>query len=161
MGRSQMEIMGLVIVVILLTLALLVVVQFVVLKKPSEVRKVQTDAQLAANLLNSVLQTTTPCKKYQIRTLLQQCVSGNDMVCGGVSACTYANRTIGYLLNDTLNAWGKMYNFSVSETATAFNPPYGVQFTRGDCSGVKEHRVSPVPAGGRTFLVSLDICRSS
>ena len=49
--KSQTEMMGLVIVVILITLALLFVVSFIVLRKPSTLKKEYTQSELAANTL--------------------------------------------------------------------------------------------------------------
>ena len=47
--KSQMEIMGLVVIVVLVTVAMLVAVQFIVIREPSELKKAYTHSQLAIN----------------------------------------------------------------------------------------------------------------
>lgn len=160
MAKSQMEIMGLVIIMILLTLGLLLVVRFIILKPPSEVREIQVNSQMASNLLNALLQTTTTCNNYPLRTLLQDCATRNEIVCDGEPSCRFANRTIFFILNKTLIAWHKPFNLSVSHTDNDYMRG-GITFVNGQCTGddQKEYKFSPVQAGGKTIMVELGICR--
>jgi hypothetical protein len=157
MAKAQMEIMGLVIIVILLTLGLLLVVKFIVLKPESKIRQIQGESQLAANLLNSLLQASTSCNNQQIRALLQDCATSNQITCNGEDACTFVNRTISYILEMTLIRWNKSFNLSASNTDTNFAG--GLNFHRGDCSGERESKFSPIKAGGKTIVVDLELCR--
>ena len=152
-----MEIMGLVIIIILLTLGVLLVVQFVVLKPESNIRQVQTESQLAANLLNSLLQASTTCNNHQVRTLLQDCATNEEILCSGQRSCLFLNKTIFYILNQTLIEWHKAFNLSASNTRKDDFP--GISFASGDCSGEKEAKFSPIQAGGKTIIVDLEICR--
>ena len=155
--------MGLVIIVILLTLGILLVVQFVVLREPSDVRIIQSESQLAANFLNSMLQVTTDCNSRQLRMLMQNCASANDVTCQGPGgpedACTYVNRTIQTILDLTLINWSKAFNLTASNTDTYF--PGGITFHQGDCTGARESKFYPLPAAGQDIDIRLDICRSS
>jgi hypothetical protein len=161
MAKAQMEVMGLVIVVILLTLGLLLVVQFVVLKPQSQTKVRQESSQLAANLVSSMLESTTLCNNYQLRSLIQNCATKNDIICkdGAVeyNSCKYANRTIHLMLKKTLMNWSMSFNFTVSGTKQNFGMDIAV--VRGDCSGEKEAKFSPIQAGGKTLIVDLEICR--
>lgn len=152
-----MEIIGLVIIIILLTLGLLLVVRFVVLKPESTIRRTQTESQMAANFLNTLLQTSTGCSKQQVRSLIQNCATRNDAGCLGLDACTYVNRTIALILAQTFDDWGKSYNLTISGTDTNFVG--GLTFSRGDCSGEREAKFSPIQAGGRTLIADLYLCR--
>lgn len=153
-----MEVMGLAIIIILLTLGLLLVVRFIILKPESDIRKVQSESQLAANFINAMLQASTGCNKYQIKALLQDCATSNAVNCNGEDACSYVNRTIAYIVGRTLIYWDKSFNLSVSNTNINF-PPGGINFFRGDCTGEKEAKFSPIQAGGKTITVSLEVCR--
>ena len=77
--KSQMEIMGLVIIVILITLGLFFVVRFIITKQPSEIKKSYTQTEIAANILNSLLKTTSKdCYGMDVTQLLQDCAVYRD-----------------------------------------------------------------------------------
>ena len=57
--KSQMEIMGLAIIILLLTLAMIFVVRFVILKGPSDIKKGFTQTELASNMVNTFLKSTS------------------------------------------------------------------------------------------------------
>lgn len=161
MARAQMEIIGLVIVIIMLTIGLLLVVQFVILKQPSNIKQRQSESQLAANFINTLLQSSTTCNNYPMRALIQNCVTKNDIIChqgGDYTACEFADITIKSILTATLDAWKMSYNLSISNTkVSGFDQ--GLSYLKGNCGGEKEHKFSPIQAGGKTIIVDLEICR--
>ena len=69
--QAQMEIMGLAIVVVLLVLGMLFMVKFVLFKPQESYRADYTTTQLAANMINTILNTNTECNKISISELLQ------------------------------------------------------------------------------------------
>ncbi len=69
--KAQMEIMGLAIVVVLLILGMLFAVKFVLFKPQQTYRKEYTTTQLAANTLNTLLNTHTTCNRMSVSELLQ------------------------------------------------------------------------------------------
>lgn len=160
MARAQMEIIGLVIVIIMLTIGLLLVVKFVILKQPSNLKQRQSESQLAANFINTLLQSSTTCNNYPMRDLIQNCVAKNDIICHqgrDYTACEFADITIKSILTATLDAWKMSYNLSISNTKVwGFNP---LSYLKGNCGGEKEHKFSPIQAGGKTIIVDLEICR--
>ena len=95
--RSQMEMMGLMVIIILVALGMLFVIQFIVVKEGSQLKKTYTYSQLATNTVNSVLKTTTSCKGQDINQLLQDCASGGTIDCNGKNSCTSSTKiqTIG------------------------------------------------------------------
>ena len=106
--KSQMEIMGLAVVVILLVLGLLFVVKFVLFKSEDSYRGEYTVTQLAANTLNTVLNINTNCNGISVSELLQDASKDyGSIFCdncnGNLDSRTCANFTVNYLLDKVLN----------------------------------------------------------
>ncbi len=120
--KSQMEIMGLMIVVILLIIGVLFALKFVVLKKPTEVRQSFTRTQLASNVGIAIMSSTTEnCRGTAIKDLLIDCAEwpedGGTITCDdGRKSCEYVTSTIDYILNNTLNTWKVKYYFTAGTT---------------------------------------------
>lgn len=156
--KSQMEIMGLVIIVILVALAMLFVIQFIFLQETSDVKKTYTHTQLAANMLNSITKTTSKsCKSQDLTKLLQDCAAyrsqGGLIVCDdGSKSCGYVENAIGEILDDTLNTWNKAYNL----TADAAQ----ISFAEGSCRGERQTEIYPIPVPelSTPMILRLDIC---
>jgi len=161
MKKSQMEIMGLAIIVVLLTLGVLFVVQFVVLKEPSDVKKTFTKTQMAANMLNSILKTNSKdCYDNTMTQLLQDCADNNEnpaglIICENViDSCEYANSTIEYIFNNTLVGWGNQsFYFS------AFIGPNNIILEQGsECTGERESKQSFIKTASEILTIRLDLC---
>jgi len=115
--KGQLEVLGLTIVIILITLGILFVIKFVILKEPPELRKSYTRTEIASNTLNAILRTDTPCRSKSITELYQDCAaaypSGSIDCGGGVTSCKYANDTVKLILDGTLKEWGIEHEFVV------------------------------------------------
>jgi uncharacterized protein YpmB len=113
--RSQMEIMGLMIVVLLLIVGVLFAVKFVVLKKPTEVRQTYSRTQMASNMGLAIMSSTTEdCRGTAIKDLLIDCANwpedGGTIMCDNLmKSCAYVNKTIFNILNSTFDAWKTQY----------------------------------------------------
>ncbi len=118
--RGQMEIMGLMIVVILLIVGVLFAIKFVVLKKPLETRQTFSRTQMASNLGLALMSSTTEdCRGTAVKDLLIDCAewpeAGGTITCGdGRKSCAYVNSTIGDILNQTLDTWNTRYYLTAS-----------------------------------------------
>lgn len=150
--KSQTEIMGLVIVVILITLALLFVLSFIVLRKPTTLKKQYTQSEIAANTLNALLETTTPCNKQKVRELLQDCAANapGTIYCEGLYSCAYVESIINEIFNKTLISWNMEFEF----TATLTN----ITIARGYCAGEKRSQSQFIPTDVGVMTTRLDIC---
>jgi hypothetical protein len=151
--KSQTEMMGIVVVVILITLALLFVLSFIVLRKPSTLKKQYTQSEIAANTLNALLETTTPCNRQRVRELLQDCAAnapGTIYCPGGLYSCDYTESVINELFDKTLAAWNIQFEF----TATLTN----IKVSRGYCSGEKKSQSQFIPTDAGVMTAKLDIC---
>ena len=119
--RSQMEIMGLMIVVILLIVGVLFAIKFVVLKKPPETRQTYSRTQMASNMGIALMSSTTEnCRDTAIKNLLIDCAewpeNGGTITCGdGMKSCDYASEAISTILNNTLDTWNVRY-YMIADT---------------------------------------------
>tara|TARA_B100000315_G_C14425095_1_gene517425 strand:- start:7 stop:633 length:627 start_codon:yes stop_codon:yes gene_type:complete len=72
--RAQTEIMGLAIVIILIVIGMTFVIRFIIAEEPVDYKKDFTHSELATNMLNTFLETTSKgCKQLSMTELLQNC----------------------------------------------------------------------------------------
>ncbi|MEE9525084.1 MAG: hypothetical protein V3V78_00575 [Candidatus Woesearchaeota archaeon] len=150
---AQMEIMGLAIIVILLSLAILFTIQFIILKEPSETKQSFTSKQLAANTASTLLTTTTGCSDQPISALLIDCAESSLEQCSGMNHCTYVKQEIQEILNSTLDKWNRKYYLTVNTDTT--------QIAIGEeCSGEKttSQPCCILPTKYKPVKINLDIC---
>ena len=133
MKRGQMEMIGLVFIVLLITIGMLFFVRFSL--DESESKKVYTRSGLATSTMSAIMKTTIDGNYYYCRPpflvssphltlgtdLLQDCAkwfpnSISDYKCGNKHSCVFLNETITTLLNDTLGQWGKNYEYTSTLT---------------------------------------------
>ncbi|MBN2881584.1 hypothetical protein JXM83_06065 [Candidatus Woesearchaeota archaeon] len=131
--RAQMEIFGLIIVVMLLFMGMLFMMTTGATKK-SDAKNSYVAHQVAANVLNSLLATKVVCTldyNLTLTELLQDCATENDIYCDqsnltyyGVnemmSACQFSEIVIGHVLNETLNKWSVRYFLTLTKDETEF-----------------------------------------
>ncbi|MEM4264148.1 MAG: hypothetical protein QW666_04645 [Candidatus Woesearchaeota archaeon] len=153
--RSQMEILGLVVIIILIAIGMLFAVQFLIKKPTGKSAAAVKESVLAANFLNSMLSTTTACNSLSVKELLQDCALTSGAVdCNGVSSCYYAGEQIGIMLERTMKKWNKEYYFSIAGAYDVEQINFG-----SPCPGEKESKTHPVPVRpGFEIKLILDIC---
>jgi len=148
MSRAQMEIFGLVIIVILVSLGLLFAVVILTKQPVHQIQQLKESIQ-AANLLHTAMGTTiSECNGRTIRELIQDCsvasVAGSQVVgaakCSdGLDSCTKADLVMGILLDKTLGEWGRTYQFFIVGTPAAEI----IEVSNGNCTGEREGTVRP------------------
>lgn len=171
--RGQLEMIGLAIVVILLTLGLLFVLKFIVLKKPSTLRQEVTESQMASNLIGSMLKTTTHCKEMTIGELIQDCgnwydveakqvvcdkdIQGNVLTSGQRISCKFLNETLEVILAGTIQKQRRNFDFRIFRNKDEYG--WITRYNQSACNGPKESKRYPLPLEAGTVWVKFDICR--
>lgn len=164
-----MEIMGLAIVIVLITLGVLFVVRFGVLRQTGGgIKESYTETQLAANMVNSLLKSSAEnCFGHSIAALLQDCASTPPgttpaIICPtGQNSCEYAQLVATYVLENTLDIWNREYefkaclwNYDAQEcTSDTFIDPIGTV-----CRGSRERKSIQLHTRRGELVVRLDIC---
>jgi len=164
--KSQMEIMGLALVVILISLGLLFAVKFTALKPAtSGARQAYTKTVKAANMLNTLLKTTSlDCPGgATITQLIQDCATAgvsqincDDGTGSTEDSCAHVKRIIGDgIFGATFVEWGQDFYFTVKKGGISVVgiPPVGTE-----CTGAKEHKDQPIPIPGELVTVTLELC---
>jgi len=113
--RAQMEMMGLVVIVILITLGMFFMISFGL--KEDKAEKKFTRKGLAASTMGAIMKATTAsdenCGLIEFENdLLEDCAVNFETPdynfqynCGGLNSCLFLNKTIYKILNETL--WEK------------------------------------------------------
>lgn len=171
--KSQMEVLGLTIVVILMAVAMLFVVSKIINRQPSETKQSYLDQEIASNMLNSLLKTSArqDCRGADFTELFQDCAANYDM--GGSIRCEPDDRPSCSYLRDKIN------NTILRNTTVRWNIPHRfvaslenkedepiIEFIYLDCSpdeiGYKyqhlEAKLSPIPTDVGTLNVEFNIC---
>ncbi len=138
--RAQMEIFGLVVIVILLAIGLLFAIIILTKTPTRETQRVKESVQ-AANFLNTMMGTTSvSCAKRSARELLQNCALatsewiGATQCEGGLNTCELLHDMISTMLNQTLGTWGKNYKFFMNGTEAVDQ----IKAESGPCEGERE-----------------------
>jgi hypothetical protein len=113
-----MEVIGLVVIVILITLGMLFMAKFALDEKDK--KSTFTSEGLAVSTMAAMMKLSVNCRQpgdsYLAlqNDLLESCVENVGLTqpqCNGVDVCDFLNQTIKDLLNQTLGVWGKSYQF--------------------------------------------------
>ena len=152
--RAQMEIMGLAIIFILVIFGVLFGIRFVLKKPDADIRGGYQESTLAANMLTAIRGTTTDCNDATVEQLLQDCASEKAISCDGKTSCAKADKVLEQIFKETIDVWGRSYNFSITGTFDVSQ----ISFGQGDCSGEKEVKTHPVPTRAGTIVLRLEIC---
>ena len=160
-NKGQMEIFGLVVIVILLAIGLLFAI-IILTKNPSnEVARVKESVQ-AANFLNTMMATTSQdCAKRSVRELLQDCAVSNaewigaSLCANGKTTCKTAEDMMSMMLQETLGKWGKQYQFYIKGTEAVEK----INVTGTQCTGEREGSTRPEKVRtGLDITLTLHIC---
>ena len=143
MAKAQMEIFGLMIIVILVAIGLLFAIT-VLTKPPSVEEQKVTESLQAANFLNTALGVTVPdCGNRAARQLLQDCALAgveNDRWIGagecddGVNTCQKLRSVLSTLLQETFGKWGRDYVLFMNNSAAVEE----IRLSKGSCLGEHE-----------------------
>ena len=153
--KSQMEILGLAIVVVLMLVAAVFVVRFLVVKAPTEYRKGFVSSEMASNMLSTLLKTAAKdCSQLTITELLQDCAQARSIVCdNGQDSCRFVEAVAKEIFESTFDKWNMEYEF-LAYTDT--NQPL-IKLGK-KCRAEKRSKLFPIPISAATMYTKLDIC---
>ena len=153
--KSQTEIMGLAVIVILLIIGMTFVIRFMLNQEPIDYKKQFTQAEIASNMINTFLKSTSrDCNDLSMSELLQDCGQSISILCeNGQDSCEYVNGTAEFIFGKTLESWNIDYEFKV------FFIEESPLFTLGSpCPASKKSKTFPIPTSSGTLSVKLDVC---
>ena len=154
--KAQVEIIGLVIIVVLISLGMLFMAIFTLKNNPQE--KIFTRKGLAYSTMSTIMKTTISDCSSQIQGLapqlgahlIEDCAEHNNegesyvYPCRGVDGvdqgtCLFLNTTIYHLLSATLGTWNKNYEFSSNLIPFQGNPVHLVLLkSKKGCPGERD-----------------------
>lgn len=130
MKKGQLEVLGLAMVVLLMSVGILFVLKFVVMAPKNEIRNSFTTKQIGQNFLAAMAATSTNCNGATVSDLIEDCGrSRHEIVCvdGGVpkTSCVKAREVMFFLSDQTLGKWNVQYRISAIHPGTPTPDPYG------------------------------------
>ena len=153
--KAQMEILGLAIVVVLLILGMVFVIEFIVTKKPSNLKKDIVESQVASNYLSTYLDTSVPeCNSLTITELLQDCAAQGGIKCqDSKPSCDKAKEVAQAIFARTFDQ--RKLRYDLSAFLSEKTPILSVGKI---CTGEKRSKTFPIPTRAGTLFVRLNIC---
>ena len=152
MKRAQIEIVGLIIVIILVTIGIIFTIKFINEEKPKDYKKEFTQTEMASNMLNAFLKTTSTCKELSMTELLQDCSQSKTIACNEKDSCAYVEQEAKKIFGRTLEKWNIGYEFKVF-----FEEENPILILGKSCAN-KKSMLFPIPTGSGVLSVKLDIC---
>ena len=167
--KSQMEIMGLAIVVIIIVIGFSFMIRFLANKKPTEYKEDFSKSELVSNIINTILKTTATttgnCKGMSFSDLLARCSEISSIECDSTltDVCEFTKTNMETILQNTIgeNKLKLDYYLVVSENLEGTTEINGNDFNMGtgQCPGSKKSNSYPVPTStADNVYVILDIC---
>ena len=157
--KSQMEILGLAIVVVILLVGIAIFAKIRQNKQPDS-RNDFISSELASNMINTFLKTSAKdCSQLTMSELLYDCARGTELICNDAAnsnSCDYVKLTADDIFQKTFDKWKIKYEFLAY---TDINSPL-VKVNSGEpCKGEKTSKTFPLPVVTGNMFVKLDICR--
>ena len=122
MKKAQMELIGIAVVVILMSLGILFMLSFGISKKGTTFKQEFTNKELVSNTLSTMLRVKAyGCGDLTIEDLLQDCFvfTTGSIDCGSYEepkySCEYLNETISEIFSKTFDKWGRSYFLDISK----------------------------------------------
>ncbi|MFP4522960.1 MAG: hypothetical protein ACLFNM_00230 [Candidatus Woesearchaeota archaeon] len=115
--KGQSEIMGLIVIVVILTVAMLVYVSYSASKPASSkgsLYKEYAYNELATSYVDVLLDVSIPnCGKTSFEDLLVNCGTKNTVICGSLNSCDYVQQIVDHISQQTLKEWDIPYSLQI------------------------------------------------
>lgn len=146
MKKAQMEIMGLAVIMVLISLGVLFAVKYVFLAPKSDIKEEYSQKNIAQNILYVLLDSDVKCNDnyISIQDLLVDCNGFKSMHCDNEDSCAFAEEEINNIFDKTLRNWNNKFYFNAEEISINEKCP------KGSKAGIQ-----PLPYG---LEIRLEIC---
>lgn len=112
-SKGQMEIMGLLMIVILITVILMIVLTLDATKDDAQPEQTAFfQEQIIGSMSTTIMETTSECDNKILREIMAECAY-SDTQCRGMDSCEYLNTTIEGILEKTLDKAGLNYSLEI------------------------------------------------
>lgn len=162
--KSQMEMFGLSLIVILIIVGFLLFISFRKMIPTTDYKKSYIADETASNFINSVVNVNpVECtgNDYTVSDMLKFCARGDNIYCSGYDACEVANRTLYNITSRTLVKQGMAF-ILYTEGANWKPESKEIVIKNFDCTNRPRGQVGTIPISlypvpGHVYL-SLAIC---
>ena len=155
--KSQMELMGIAIVVLIVSMIMVFVINYAAHRKPESHKQEYTESELVTNVVKTLLYTTAPdCYGLTFSELIQNCIENYNfhdqrITCEDIylrDSCYYVVDHTADILNSTLEKWQVDYEFRVvwgnmGRYGTTSYPNITIPITGGCPPGSTSQRMRP------------------
>ncbi|MBI2128634.1 hypothetical protein HYU07_00195 [Candidatus Woesearchaeota archaeon] len=166
--KSQTEVLGLVIVVVLISFVLLFALVYIISKPASTTRERYIKSELASNTLSTLLGTTTDCNNYEIWELYADCAKSSAHIsclrgAATEDSCQHVNFIVTDILDETLKQTFKRNAFKFTAcTANRMSNEIKctetmLNITEGECT-TWYSASQPLQSASGLLYFRLDIC---
>ncbi len=135
MKRAQIEIIGLVFIVLILSIALLIYVSSTTSRELTDtgdqLYKSFSSNELATGFIQTLLQTHSSTCQATVEEMVIDCGrTRSSLRCGfSRTSCDVAEQLISSLVDDTLDVWGMPFHFTI-----LYRPGHNITFNSFDCA---------------------------
>jgi hypothetical protein len=153
--KAQLEIIGLIFIVIIVVAAMLFYVAYKVSHPEVSVRQSFISKEVASNILITSLNTNVEeCKHHTLDQLVSDCanVASRRIFCGTETSCIAANRTLNKMIGGTFDFIGKDYYLASSIPDIS---------SENKCAGkerIQAQQSLTISLGTGTVALTLDVC---
>lgn len=153
--KAQMELLGLAIIVVVVSVGMLYVFAFVVNRPAAFIHPKFMQKQVSQNFLIALSKTTTDCRGQSLVELVRDCATNKEVCCdidpatGACTrdSCTAADMITGDALESTLKSWQLPYRFRayVNDPATNLILPLAANDPKFVFQGCSENKDQEAP----------------
>ena len=156
MKKSQIEIAGLGIIGVIVIVAVVFLGRILYGQNDVDYNQEIVHSQLASNIVNTFLSTTSECSNLYMAELLQDCVknpNSTGITCGLLDSCSYAKQEAKKIFEKSLEQWNIGYEFKV------FFDENNKIFSLGkDCHGNRKSESFLMPTENGVLIIRMYIC---
>ena len=149
-----MEIMGLGVLVVLISLGMLIYLSTAATKTQETPQKSFSQRQLGINFLTTYKEVSVDCglNQVNIEELIKYCALNSSFTCYGKTHCEQLNITTTGILNNSLDLWNIKYNLSIEDIPFNYN-------TFENCGEMEAPGILFVTSRFKPIKMELQICK--